>query len=556
MGSRSLLGWLAAPQSGRVLHFADPEGAWTTVEREELAHRVRQAAWRLRDAGVATGDTVLVTALPTPDFVAYFFGTLLAGATPVAAPAPRTFSAHAEYLGRIRDLLALSGARVVTAPGELAASLARADAAGVVLGPVEARWPALDLPDAAPPARTALLQLSSGTSGPQQAVHVSTGALEANLRAMSDWVGQAGSMAAWLPMSHNMGLVGTLLTTLVNGWEGWFMRPESFVRRPAAWLECFGRFGADISGAPTFGLAHLLRRVHAEDLKGYDFSGWRTLILAGERVDPDVLSAFQALLEPHGFDRNALLPAYGMTEATLVVSGRRHADPLRSLPLDPASLGIGKRVRPAPAGSAGVGLVSCGRPLVGTEITVVGEDGTPLEPGRLGEIVVRSPSLADGRQGDGGRHTSFDGRLHTGDAGFLHDGELFVVGRLGDSLKIRGTWLFAEDLERGTRQVSGPEEPVTVLLGVLGGRESAVVVLREDCDPDLASRTGDTVTKLTAGAVDVVVLAAPAGWVKHTANGKVRRRVTWQQLATGGDGAHPVWSARSRPATPVPGPAT
>ena len=231
------------------------------------------------------------------------------------------------------------------------------------------------------------------------------------------------------------------------------MRPEDFLRAPLRYLECFADGRARLSAMPTFGLAHLVKRVRSDQLDGLDLRGWRTLIVGAERVRRRALRRFEALLGPAGFAPTALAPAYGLAEGTLAVTGPR-TDRWRSAPLldDP-----------------GVEVVGCGTPVLGAEVTIVDDQGVVVPDGTAGEIVVGGPSVAEGYLDPGAvaeRGTRFvDGRLVSGDAGFVLDGELFVLGRLGDSLKLRGREVFAEELEAVLDRHGIPARRVAALLG-------------------------------------------------------------------------------------------
>nr|WP_230416354.1 AMP-binding protein [Micromonospora tarapacensis] len=290
-----------------------------------------------------------------PEFVGALFGTLLAGATASPLAPPATFGDPDRYAEHLAAALAVMRPRLVVVDTGSASALAGAAAhAGV---------PTVDVAElpgghataagtggprggaAATPARPALLQFTSGTTGTVRGVRVPVPALEANVAAIRDWLEMTPDdpTASWLPVHHDMGLVGCLLAPIVTGADLWLLTPAEFVRRPTRFLECFGRHGARLTAMPGFGLAHVVRRVRAEQLAGLDFGRWRAVIVGAERIQPATLDDFAGLLAPYGLRREALLPAYGLAEATLAVSGL----PLRT----------GWRQAPGPDG---VPVVGCG----------------------------------------------------------------------------------------------------------------------------------------------------------------------------------------------------
>src|SRR5205807_3940462 len=262
--------------------------------------------------------------LPTgPEFVATFLGALLAGAAPVPIAPSAAFADPAAYRDHVAgSLRAAAPAVLVTAPEQLPSlrgTGCRTATFDALLrsGEAPARGPARR------PGALGLLQFTSGSSGRPRGVRVPLAALEHNVRAIRDWLGMtAGDAAAsWLPVHHDLGLVGCLLTPIASGGDLWLMRPADFVRSPRRYLRCFGSPGARLTAMPSFGLEHVARRIRPEDLAGLDLGEWRALIVGAERLQADVFERFCRVLAPAGFRPAALLPAYGLAEATLAVTG-------------------------------------------------------------------------------------------------------------------------------------------------------------------------------------------------------------------------------------------
>lgn len=549
-GPHPLLDWLDAPSDRRGLRVREPSGAWTFHSYRSLAASVYAMAERLRQEGVRPGDAVALATGSGVEFVAGFFGTLTAGGTPVPLAPPALFQRTEDYRGRVGGLLAAARTGCVVTRPESAAVLGGTGVRVVAVTAEELTGPqAPQTRDR--PADRALVQFTSGSSGRPRAVAVPATALEANIGAIRAWLGMRDddATATWLPLHHDMGLIGCLLTPLVGGNDLFVMSPESFVRDPVTWLDCFGSGAARLSAAPVFGLAHVLRRVRAEAIadRSWDFTGWRALITGAERVDPAVLTGFAALLAPFGFSPRAFLPAYGLAEATLAVTGTGLGDLPRSVTVDRRSLAPGRRVRHASGEEDGPPLTvaGCGRPLTaGSTVRVVGQDGRELPEGHVGEIEVSGPSVAAGYLDDG--HVSpgafRGGTVRTGDSGFVDAGELFVLGRLGDRVKCRAGTVFAEDLVAAVEGV--PElahARPAVLLGALDGVDTAVVVVEHRPGPWVEEVV--RVLRRHVEGIGVRVVAGPRGTVRRTTSGKPRRRPMWDAFVAGTIGGTEVAAA-------------
>jgi acyl-CoA synthetase (AMP-forming)/AMP-acid ligase II len=530
-----LLGWLDRPAAHRGLHCAGPGSDWTFVPYQELAALVRRAAAGLVALGVPAGGVVGVVQRTGARCAATLFGALAAGCTASPVPPPTRLQDPRSHLAHVDEALRVARPALVVADADLVFRLR----------PVARRYgcPVVDVAtlfDAAgnPPAdgarrpagHLALRQFTSGSSGPVRAVDVPRAALSAHVGAIRDWLGlsEADTTATWLPPWHDMGLVGCLLTPVAHQADLWLMPPEEFIGRPLRFLRCFGASGATVTALPGFALAHVVRRVRREDLSGLDFAGWRSVVVGAERLDASALAAFAALLRPNGFDPRALRPAYGLAEATLAVTGLPVGEAWRVVAVDPATLRPGRRVVPGT-----VEVVGCGRPLGTTWVSIEDESGESLAPGVVGEIVVRGGAVAAGYVGDadGSSTRLAGGTLRTGDAGFVLDGHVYVVGRLGDGIKLRGRMLFAETVEAALAAAGLPPRRTVVLLGHRGDRATAVVV-HERAEPGWVSVVRPLLRRLTDGA-RIVLVDAPAGAIARTTSGKPRRRVLWQHFLDG-----------------------
>lgn len=540
-----LLSWLKDPSERTALNVLGDAG-WDRIVYSELAARIGRASEWLRATGVGAQDRVVLTLTEADQFVVGFFAALLAGATPVPLSPPLPLADMDEYWKRSREMIMASGSNMVVVDDEWFEPM---NQLGSELGHQVVKPPVLDDGDGNVDVddgwtQAALLQFTSGSSGTPSAVLVGRQNLETNILAISKWLGirphDVG--CSWLPLYHDMGLVGMLLTPLTGQNELFIMRPDQFIRDPREWLACLGARGSTITAAPTFGYAYSARRVAPEKVSDLDTSHVRALIVGAERVDPASLRSFLDLLGPTGLRADAFRPAYGLAEATLAVSGVPvgmepevvYSDSRHWTFAGPVT--VSKRVPLGDAarlGEAGA-LVSSGRPLEGVVVDVVDEAGTVLPPGHLGEITVRGDSVAtrwgEGRDGD---HTSVaDGFLRTGDVGFIDRDELFVVGRMGDSIKFLGRRVYAEELEAALVYGAGIRPGRCVVLAGTGTSD-VITVLLEDPEPDWTGGAVDVLRRQLGQAAVLEVRGVDRGGIQRTTSGKPRRRVMVRELIEG-----------------------
>lgn len=541
----SLTGWLENPSTDRGIHFAGDD-SWTFYSYAEIASCAVHRAFQLRD--VEAGDVVCLILGTGVRFVETFIGVLVAGAVPCVIAPPtaleaKTYESHAARLLRsARPKLVCTDA--VEGPVVRAA---------IHRSGLDVRCLLVDdVPDnsASPPPFPSrkgdapmLLQFTSGSTGAPREVALSRDNVEANLDTIRRWLQMTPDdvTCSWLPVYHDMGLLGCLLTPIVTQTDTWIMRPEQFVRDPLRWLECFGARGATLTAMPSFGYGYVAKRVREHQLEGMAFDHWRACIVGAERIDPVALGSFWTLLRGHGFRRTSFLPAYGLAEATLTVTGSRLSEAPLAVRPEWATVTFGESVRVlerALVGDDAVGdgdgwIVASGRPHPGTSVGVVDEDGRPLPSGCFGEIAVEGPSVAAARDDDPDGSTRSEGPgFRTGDAGFVLDGHLFVAGRMGDRLKVRGRHLYAEDLESRLAAVPGiPSGRCVVVPGLSRAQEHSLLVLVE-ATPGAWIEPAIVALRRAAGEnTDVDVRCVPRGTIPRTSSGKPRRRALWRRLA-------------------------
>ncbi|MBE1534429.1 AMP-binding protein [Actinomadura algeriensis] len=536
----ALRAWLDEPNPGRGVHLATDDGGWDFRDYGALAAAARRTAGALIEEGVRPGDVVCVI-LPT-DFtcVETYYGVWAAGAT-VCLITPPLFQDGDDYVAHVAAILGQARPVLVVASDDLADLAGRAMAEAGIDGKP---WRPAQGDDVAvqPAGELALLQFTSGSSGSPRGVMVTWENLEANSELIARTAGYEDGdvVASWLPLYHDMGLIGTFLTPIARQGTLRLMRPDHFIRDPARWIRCFAE--AAHTAAPPFAYAYCARRVKPEQLEGLDLSGWKMALIGAEPIDPHALEVFAQLVEPFGFSRTMFRPAYGMAETTLLVT----MDNARRVPLavrpDPAALSFGEPVRileqhplgPESLGAKAGWIVGCGTPEDDVPVAIVDDEGRELGEGLLGEIVVGGASACPGYYaGAEAKSTRFSGgRVFTGDAGFFHEGQLFVLGRMGDSIKVRGRSVYVEDLEAKIAESSGLGKGRIVAVGVPGAGRKGIALFAETQDASWAPDVREMLRRRLGDDVELTIVVG-GGLIQRTSSGKPRRRYMLERFQAG-----------------------
>ena len=497
----------SAADSRWGLSFLDAQEREIDLPFSELYRRAQRAAGGLRDLGVEPGDRVAIVLSTGPDFMDAFFGAVLAGAVPVPLYPPVRLGRMEEFHRRTARMLQVCDARLVLSDARISRFLGMAVA--------EAR-PPLGLhrvPRGEPfeldarPDDLLLIQFSSGTTVHPKPVALTHRNVLANVAAIESIVpgddAQAG--VSWLPLYHDMGLIGCLLLAVDRPGPLTLIAPEVFLARPAIWLRAISRKRATISVAPNFAYGLCVRRVREAEVADVDLSSWRFALNGAEPVAPAVLSRFADRFAANGFDRRALMPVYGLSEASLAVT------------FTPAGRG------PRCISEGARDLASVGVPLPGVDVDV-----------REGRIFVRGPSVMREYFGNAAATAAAlrEGWLDTGDLGFVRDGELFVSGRAKDIVILRGENHSPQEFEEALDGIAGVRPGCAAAIG-LPTPEGEVLALLVEADgaanlEEIRSR----VTERTGIRPDQVHLLAP-GTLPRTSSGKLRRGEALRQLQSG-----------------------
>ena len=495
----------------------------------ELRESARELAGRLLASGLERGDRLGLVAETSADFVILFFACHVAGLIPAPMPLPQPLGGRDAYLEVLARLLHSADAAAAWAPEPLRPQLeeAAARAGSRVLPPLDTLPPGDASAWKPSPDEACYLQFSSGSTRAPTGVLVTHRALMANALAITRdglRTTTADRAVSWLPLFHDMGLVGFLLSPLTVGMSVDLMPTEAFVRRPLLWPRMMGPGGGTISYSPTFGYELCARRAETTDLSGLDLSGWRVAGVGGDMVRTGPLEAFAQRFAAARFDAGAFTASYGMAEATLALTMAPLGGGLREEEGPPRS---GR-----PAARPPRRFVACGPVLPGHELQVRGDDGAPLPERTVGRAFVRGPSLMRGyfrRPEETAAVLDADGWLDTGDLGFLAEGQFTPTGRAKDLILLNGRNIWPQDLEwTAEAEVAGLRSGDVAAFPLADAEdEDGVVTL-------VQTRTRDPLARERLAAEVAAVLRSRHGveaqvrlvglnTLPHTSSGKLRR---------------------------------
>jgi acyl-CoA synthetase (AMP-forming)/AMP-acid ligase II len=520
-----------------ALLFVDHADAPEPLSWGRLAAAARGRAADLAGAGVGEGDRVVLMLPTMPAFFEVYFGVLLLGAVPVPVAPPHTLRAdraavHFDNVARIaRDC----GASTLVGLDRPLEALVRHPHAAGALRLVSASAPALHASistrPAPAPGELALLQYTSGSTSHPKGVELTHANIVANIRAIvSAIVHETSTGVFWLPLHHDMGLIGGALTALYCRRPAVLMPPQAFAKSPARWLTHLSDVRATITVAPNFAFALSAAQVADEDLEGVDLSALEVALNGAEPVDLAAVQAFESRFAARGLKPGTVRPVYGLAESALAVTfgepGPRQVDVVQADALERDGRAI-----PPQVAARTRSFVSVGRPLATQEVRIIGEAGTVLPDRTIGEIVVRGPSVMRGyyRRPEASAAALDGGWLHTGDLGYMTGGRLYITGRSKDLIKRLGRNYYAQDIEQIVAGVAGVLQGAVAAFGLETGEAVRIVVMAETRlrDPealsDLRARIRERCQQQLDVGPDDVWLAAP-GEIPRTTSGKVRRQ--------------------------------
>ncbi len=521
---------------------------------------LRYAA-RLAGEGLAPGQTVAIM-LPTgADYLYCFYGVLLAGGIPVPLYPPARLTTIEDHMTRHVGILKSCGAAImVTIPEakplawllraqveSLRAVLVPQDFAGHGVGafaPVRGRA-----------GQIGFLQYTSGSTGNPKGVVLTHANLLANVRAMGKAVSATSEdvFVSWLPLYHDMGLIGGCFATMYLGFPVVLMSPLAFLSRPASWMRAIHRHRGTISGGPNFSYELCLRRIGEDEMQGLDLSSWRFAFNGAEPVSPDTIDAFVNRFSKHGLRKYSISPVYGLAECTVGVAFTTPGEPWRMDRLDREIFSqTGEAVLARPDDPAPLRIVGCGEVIEDHDLRIVDGAGIELPDRSEGQLQFRGPSATSGYyRNPQATKALFAGEwLNTGDRAYLSEGMVYITGREKDIIIRSGRNISPYELEEAVGDLPGIRRGCVAVFGSVdhaSGTERVVVLAEtresnHSHDEDLKKKINALALSLIGAPVDDIVLAPPHT-VPKTSSGKIRRVAAREYYERGPSSVKPqaVW---------------
>ncbi len=555
------IGFRFVPESGIPAHGTPGDSTEASFSYTAIERASARYGGALQALGLKKGDRVALILPTNEDFVLCFFGAIRAGIIPVPIYPPLGLGELQGYLDNTRHVVHKSGARALVTDAKIKRLLGTVQAACPDLEQVLAVESVRESREALraekiAPEDVAFLQFTSGSTSRPKGVVLTHENLSANIACFMSGVGARESDigVSWLPLYHDMGLIGFVLAPLMYKVPSVFLPPLLFLKRPSSWLQAISRHKGTVSFAPNFAYALAVKRIKERELDGVDLSTWRVAGCGAEPIRPETLDAFAKCFAKVGFDKRALLPSYGMAESTLAVAFSEVSEGVRTITVDGETLwseAVAKLVSDETIGS--VRLVSCGKQFEGHSIQIFSEDDDasahPLGEDHVGEIRIGGPSIMRGYWEDREKTREAIAGTHfkTGDLGFLHEDRLYICGRSKEVIILNGRNYYPQDMEWEVGHVAGVRKGSVIAFGARDriGMETdreRVVVAFEAQEPSMVTdpaRAQALIAAVRAAVqsgmgltLDDVVPLAP-GTLPKTSSGKLQRSKTKELYEAG-----------------------
>lgn len=533
--------------------FLDNDLKPTNRSFAEVCKEAKRIGACLQELGLKKGDR-LALVLSTPEnFVLSFLGAISAGFLPVPMYPPLSLGRLDNYVDRAVGILRVSGAKTLLTTKELIPmlqpALSRAPSLNNILD-IETLLPMTSDPASgeseAHPDEPCFLQFTSGSTSAPRGVIVTHRNLMANARAIIESLEidpDTDRAVSWLPLYHDMGLIGFVIASLVAQVPVVFIPTIAFVKHPGVWMETVHKYRATVTFGPNFAFDLATKRASKISRINPDLSCLRVLGCGAEPINPKTIESFIEAFAPWGLKPHAILPCYGMAEATLAIAFDHLQRPMRKLVIDRQAYESKNIARPLTPREERRNpkkrfeLVSCGRTFPGHEIRILDDKLRPLPEGCVGEIVFSGPSVTPGyfKNPEASKQVLQGGWLHTGDIGFILDGDLYVSGRQKDLVIINGRNYPPQAIEWIVEGISGIRKGSVVAFSVNGDSTEKLIIIAETTMTDSAELehliTEEIRSALALTAHKVVLVRR--GSIPKTSSGKLQRRKT-KDLFEGG----------------------
>lgn len=521
-----------------------------------LYEKALKIAAGLQTVGIKLQQTVAIMLPTSADFLACFYGILFAGGIPVPIYPPTRPAQLRDHLTRQVGILnnAQSVCLITVPEARRLAYLVKALVPELqhVVTPADllkdnSRFvqPAVQETD------TAFIQYTSGSTGTPKGVVLTHANLLANIRAMNQVANTtpADVFVSWLPLYHDMGLIGAWLGSVYCAYQLVLMSPLTFLSRPARWLWAIHQYGGSISGAPNFAYGLCLNKIDPADVEGLDLSSWRLAFNGAEAINVHTMAAFMERFAPYGFRPEAMMPVYGLAEGSL---GLAFSSPVHRPRVDVVQREPLARWRQAipvdKATSDTLSFVSCGVPLPGHQIRVIDDLGLEAPERQIGALEFQGPSATREyfRNAEATSELFDDGWLVSGDLAYVADGEVFITGRQKDIIIRAGRNLYPHELEDAVGDVPGIRKGCVAVFGsTTSEAETEQLVVVAETRETEAERRDELWAEINKVAVDVIdtppddIVLAPPATVLKTSSGKIRRAAMRDLYERGKVGAAP-----------------
>jgi fatty-acyl-CoA synthase len=535
-----------ATVSGRGFRFygSDRQERFFTYDAMR-AEAIRRAAF-LSALGLRKGDCVALVLPENHEFVLTFLAASVGGFVAVPIYPSASFKGAAQYVDKLEHIVQASHAKAIVCMQQNRATVdqlkGRESTKNVPVVDVETGFagtpPSFSRPVVAPD-DLCFLQFTSGSTSRPKGVMVRHSNLVANA---TSFLGPGGLNrtyddvgVSWLPLFHDMGLIGFVLGTLIVDLQVVLMPTSSFARMPRMWLELITKHRGTITYGPNTAYDLVTKRASEKDLAALDLSSLRIAGCGAEPIRARTLLDFAEKFRPAGFDAKALLPSYGMAESCLAITFHQRGTPMIVDRVDPVKMKEGRAIR-SDATDA-LELVSCGVPFPGHELAIVDEQGQPVGERVVGQILSRGPSVTDGyyENAEATKGSFANGWLHSGDLGYVAGGNLFICGRIKDLIILHGANHYAHDLEWSIADIEGVRRGNVVAFSVMRDGFERLVVAAEGVSGDAARLRTEIAEALQTsfGLTPAHVAICPVGTLPKTSSGKAQRSKTRQMWEAG-----------------------
>lgn len=517
--------------------FVDERAHERFVSFQDLAVRAYRGAAALKALGLVRGQRVAVMHHRQEEFITTFLAVVAARLIPVPVYPPASLGKIDAWRQTTDAIFNVCRPAAVVAAAELRPlllrSVRRLDAVLLTDRDLAYRGIGRYQAEGMQPDDVAFLQFTSGSTSTPRGVVVTHRKIVDNCRTiMRDFLGPIkGQGVSWLPLYHDMGLIGSVLGPLLTQRPAIYLETLAFVKRPKLWFDLIDRHRAAITFAPQFALALAVKRIGFDEIAQWDLSCLRVVGCGAEPISADTLRSFTDHFAAAGLRRDVLCPAYGLAEATLMVTHHPVGVRWESQVVDRERLHVLGEIGPPRRGAQWLEHVSCGYVIPGHQLRILDQEGRALPDGAVGEIEVRGPCVTDGYFGDppASAETYVDGGLRTGDLGYLSNGRLFVTGRARDLVIIRGRNYSPQTIEWAVDRVAsvrGGNVVAFAHLDEFGAERLAVVCEARTPETTAVARAvAQRVTEELGLVVDDVVVLPP-GMLPKTSSGKVQRAKT------------------------------